>query len=152
MLEEENQMAHHNAKVLDPVTGRKITNFQSKWGVHANDLALSEGTTPAAIHMRVRNFGTPWQRRARPTAAEIITGLTRKSIARKVGIHYNYVGQKLLTREGTHDLLHRLDHHKEKYSTIDTDKEAWLMPQHPNYTTWRYTEIIKLLENTYGTL
>ena len=92
------------------------------------------------------------QRRARPTASEIITGLTRKEIARRVDYHYNYVGQKLLTREGAHDLMHRLNAHAEKYSIIDTDKEAWLMPQHPDYNTWRYTHTIKLLENTYGPL
>ena len=145
-------MKHHNAKIIDPKTGRKITNFQSKWGIHVKEVANSEGTSPAAIHMRVMNFGTPWQRRARPTASEIITGLTRKEIARRVDYHYNYVGQKLLTREGAHDLMHRLNAHAEKYSIIDTDKEAWLMPQHPDYDTWRYTHTIQLLENTYGPL
>ena len=76
-------MKHHNAKIIDPKTGRKITNFQSKWGIHVKEVANSEGTSPAAIHMRVMNFGTPWQRRARPTASEIITGLTRAKVTYK---------------------------------------------------------------------
>ena len=40
----------------------KPTKFQSKSGYLAQDLAESEGITCDALHMRVRNYGSPFQR------------------------------------------------------------------------------------------
>ncbi len=60
-----------------PDTGKKITKFEHKWGVTANDLAKLEMlTTTDAIHMRVRNFGSPFQRKPKPSTCEIMYGKT----------------------------------------------------------------------------
>ncbi len=62
-------------------------DFKEKWGISCNELAQQEGTTPEAIRMRVRNFGTPFQRRKKPTKFEVKYGKTLGEIALELGLH-----------------------------------------------------------------
>ena len=62
-------------------------DFKKRWGIKCNELAEAEGVTPEAIRMRVKNFGTPWQRAKKPTKFEKKYGKTIKEIALELNIH-----------------------------------------------------------------
>ena len=62
-------------------------DFKQRWGYSCNQLAAMEGVTPEAIRMRVRNFGTPFQRRKKPTKFEVQYGKTLGEIAIELGLH-----------------------------------------------------------------
>ena len=169
-------MKVNNGKVICPTTGNKITQFEAKYGCHVKDFARAEGTTPAAIHMRTMNFGTPYQRRARPTVCEILTGYSKRYIASHIDYHYNSIAQKMQTRQGQQDILEQLfksvsfnqthyeveilenmgdmsAHDRAKYIRFNkVDQWSWLMPEHPDYDTWRYEHTVMLMENKYGNL
>lgn len=66
---------------------KKRVDFKEKWGIACNELAEMEGVTPEAIRMRVRNFGTPFQRRGKPTKFEKKYGKTLGELALDLGIH-----------------------------------------------------------------
>lgn len=65
----------------------KETEFKQRWGISAHDLGRVEDTTPDAIHMRVHKFGTPFQRRNKPTDYEIKYGKTSGQLALERGVH-----------------------------------------------------------------
>ena len=48
------------------------TPFEQKWGMHVKELAKQECVGPEAIYMRVRNYGTPFQRHPKPSVEEIM--------------------------------------------------------------------------------
>ena len=90
---------------------KKRVDFKEKWGIACNELAEMEGVTPEAIRMRVRNFGTPWQRRGKPTKWETKYGKTIAQLALERNLH----PQTLARREYLHG---------------DIDKET--LYNHPN--------------------
>jgi len=65
----------------------KRINFEKKWGIRCNELAEAEGVTPEAIRMRVKNFGSPWQRANKPSKFEKKYGKTIKELAQELGLH-----------------------------------------------------------------
>jgi|TARA_B100001093_G_C26751011_1_gene981115 hypothetical protein len=79
-------MIKGKGKVLLP-DGTKVTQFEYKWGISATELARLEGVEGASIHMRVMNYGTPFQRRAKLSKWEVKYGLTIGQIAEEIGIH-----------------------------------------------------------------
>lgn len=80
--------------VICPKTGKKITLFEHKWGLDAPTFAKLEGISASALHMRVMNYGTPFQRRAKPSKWEIKYGKTIREIALELNIHPVTVGQR----------------------------------------------------------
>lgn len=74
---------------------RDDTGFLRKWGISAPDLALVEGTTIDAIHMRVYKFGTPFQRRKKPSKFEIDWGKTNCQLALELGLHPITVSERI---------------------------------------------------------
>jgi len=62
-------------------------DFTATWGISCNELAEMENVTPEAIRMRVRNFGTPWQRRGKPTKWETKYGKTIAQLALERNLH-----------------------------------------------------------------
>ena len=116
----------------------KITQFEKRWGETARDIAIRENVKIQTIHMRVRNYGTPYQRRAKPTLCETLYGKTQKEIALELGLHPMTIKK-------------RLDEHKNAYyespmtgkkSSSHTDwlkdarwgnQQRWCMPEHPEY-------------------
>ena len=136
---------------IEPVKQRKISAFEAKWGESASSIGAREGVSPEAIHMRVKKFGTPWQRRVKPTACEMIYGKTVHSIALDLGLHYitvltrlrkhgsPYVTQRKQTSNAEHDLSWL----NEPYASVKL--KGWLMPEHPDYQSWRYKHALKFL-------
>lgn len=66
---------------------RQASEFLDRWGIAAHDLAAVENTSTSAIHMRVMNFGTPFQRRSKLTPWEKKYGMPIGAIADELGVH-----------------------------------------------------------------
>ena len=137
-----------------PETGRKVTQFEHKWGIHAKDLAEQEIITPDAIHMRVRNFGTPFQRKPQPSVCEIMYGKTLYELAREIGIHPTALDQRIRLR-GTAYYSSQFQHIQGKKiqgkldweSTRKAQKpQGWLHENHPWHSMWRVIMIKYVLE------
>ena len=129
------------------------TPFSEKWGILAKDLAFEEGTTSAAIHMRVMHFGTPFQRKKSPTICEVMTGRTAIDLAHQLNVTPCTIAQRLKDYGDPYYVSHmaqanmgttRASLHWSKTKqggvAIGT-KEGWLHPRHPEYSTWRYKYI-----------
>jgi len=69
-------------------------NFKATWGISCNDIAEAENVTPEAIRMRVRNFGTPWQRRRKETKFEAKYGKTLAQIALELDLHPQTIARR----------------------------------------------------------
>tara|TARA_R110002126_G_scaffold274960_2_gene420247 strand:- start:114 stop:512 length:399 start_codon:yes stop_codon:yes gene_type:complete len=112
------------------------TAFEQRWGIHATDFATQENTTPDAIHMRVMRFGTPFQRKSKPTVCEIRHGKTVARIAGELDMHPVSIQERLRIHGDayyksnySHSRGCRGDH---RYKDVE-----WLHPKHPDYATWR---------------
>ena len=105
---------------------RLLTQFEHKWGIHAVKLAELEGVTPDAIHMRVRNYGNPFQRRAKPTVWEQKYGKTIVELAIEIGIHPISVA----SREREYGDVYR----EPESGTVGTWNKG---RQHPGVTPWQ---------------
>lgn len=128
---------------------RKNTRFEQKYGMHIADFAAMEGVGADAIRMRVMNFGTPYQRRKRPTLIEIMTGKTRYEIAEELDLHPLTVLIRLQTHGSYrfekdnygHNAHSKVAEVNWRERLIEPSHKGWLMPQHPEYGTWRYKYI-----------
>ena len=117
----------------------KPTKFQSKWGYLVQDLAEKEGVTCDALHMRVRNYGTPFQRAAKPDRYERRYGKTQMEIAIERGLSYNtimfyedhYGGA--YHAEDNPNLLNRTRNLPEPVNGSRRRDNFWLHPEHPRY-------------------
>jgi hypothetical protein len=140
-----------------PKNPLKQTPFSEKWGILSKDLAFEEGTTTAAIHMRVRNFGNPFQRKKSPTICEVMTGRTAIDLAHELNVTPCTISQRIKDYgnpyydsglpQGLYNRgVTRADVHWSKTKqggvAIGT-KQGWLSPRHPEYHTWRYRYIQK---------
>jgi len=69
---------------------RKIngkTPFERKWGISANELAQQEGVSTPAIHMRVKLYANPFQRKAKPNTIERKYGKTIFELGKELKLH-----------------------------------------------------------------
>ena len=73
---------------------RTRRNFKADWGISCKDLAHIEGVTCEAIRMRVLNYGTPFQRRAKPTKFEKKYGKTLYVLAFELDLHPQTVARR----------------------------------------------------------
>ena len=121
------------------VEGKRVTPFEDEWGMSVADIATAEQTTPEAIRMRLKRFGTPYQRKAKPTKCEIVHGKTVYQIAQELGITHITVHKIVLDgRDPYEDHGNRgKNRGGKKFEFSYACKEGWLMPQHPDYETWR---------------
>jgi hypothetical protein len=130
------------------------TPFSEKWGLTAKDLAFEEGTTTAAIHMRVMHFGNPFQRKKSPTICEVMTGKTAIELAHELNVTPITIAQRLKEYgdpyydSGIHGKYNKgvtraeLHWSKTKQGGVAIGtKQGWLHPRHPEYNTWRYKYI-----------
>lgn len=122
------------------IDGKRFTPFEIEWGVSVEELAIQEQTTPEAIRMRLKRFGTPFQRRAKPSRCEIVHGKTVWQLAKELGVTHITVHK--LVREGKDPYKHHSNRGKrtpgaKRFFPVAPSKEGWLMPQHPDYLTWR---------------
>lgn len=139
-----------------PKNPREKTGFAEKWGITAKDLAVEEGlSNPAAIHMRVHNFGTPFQRKKAPTICEIMTGKTAIELAHELNVtpitiairlktcgdpYYESDWPTAVAARGT--VRSNVHWSKTKMGGVAKGtREGWLSPRHPEYHTWRYKYI-----------
>jgi hypothetical protein len=133
-----------------PKNPLKKTPFSEKWGILSKDLAFEEGTTTAAIHMRVFNYGTPFQRKKAPTICEVMTGRTAIDLAHELNVtpctiskriqDYGdpfYVSNMTAANAGATRASVHWSKTKQGGVVIGT-KQGWLHPRHPEYNTWRY--------------
>ena len=137
---------HLNTKKI-----KGVNPFQQKWGVHAKEFAKEERVTPEAIYMRVRNFGTPFQRLPKPQLEEIMYGKTTGELAHELGCHPVTIKKRLreqgtiyLDNSYTHNVGRQYSDQHWSEQNRYTKPSAWLHPLHPMYNTWRY-ELVQML-------
>ena len=129
------------------------TPFEQKWGMHVKELAKAECVGPEAIYMRVRNYGTPFQRHPKPSVEEIMYGRTVGELAKEKGCHPLTIKNRLKEHGTVHyesKMDHNLgrvygDYHWAKGKRY-TKPNGWLHPLHPQYKMWRFTIIKHILE------
>lgn len=116
-------------------------SFISKWGIHANDLAKQEGVHTATIHMRVLNYGTPFQRKTKPTKCEQIHHKTDYELALELDLHPQSVRRRVNTygdayRENPHHehpLRGKVISATDDWRSYTKKTKFWLHPSHENY-------------------
>ena len=144
----------HGKKVIDPLTGKKITQFEAKWGIHVKELAQQEMVTPDAIHMRVRNFGSPYQRKPQPSLSEIMYNKTLVELAKEIGAHPTAIDQRIRLRGSAYlDSAYQHMLGRKIPGCIDWEKQkkairpqGWLHENHPWYPQWRMVLVRMLLD------
>lgn len=117
----------------------KTTPFLQKWGERAEDIAQRENVSEATIHMRVMNFGTPYQRRAKPTKWERKYWKTAKELCYEFNLHLQTLEQRE-TRHGTvypKKIIKRNRIYKVPCMKPVENQRPWLMKEHPDYIAWR---------------
>ncbi len=123
-----------------------ITPFEQKWGISANDLAQQENVSTPAIHMRVKLYGTPFQRKSKPTNIERKYGKTIFEIAKEIGVHPMSVVMREhhfnnAYREGSYPHPTRGKKLKENPTwRKNARKVFWIHPNHPDYEQARNGE------------
>lgn len=126
----------------------KPTKFELRWGHRVQWFAERENCTPAAINMRVMNFGTPWQRKPEPSQCEKIHRKLIKDIAHEENIHPQTIftrihkyGDAYTKKTGIGKRQYNAGtcpsgNHWTKFSRFANTKE-WIMPEHPQYDDWK---------------
>jgi hypothetical protein len=114
------------------------TNFEKRWGEKAREIAKRENVSVPTIHMRVYNYGTPYQRAAQPSVWEEKYRKTQIEIAYELDTHPVTLQQKL-RRYGdcyySSAYTKKKSNHREGWKNDPkyTKCRRWLMPEHPNY-------------------
>lgn len=116
------------------------TPFELKWGERADAIAQREEVDTATIHMRIMNYGNPYQRAAKPTKWERKYWKTAKELCVEFNLHL----QTLEQREKNHGTLYCEDKiikrnraYKEPCMKPVAHQRPWLMKEHPDYIAWR---------------
>ena len=129
---------------------KKPSKFEERWGEPAYKIAEREDVSTTTIHMRVRNYGNPWQRKAKPSYYEEKYGKTVVEISEELYMH----PVALALREKTHDSVYCEDTLKStKNRNVKSEQNKhtkhwrelphykgdkfWLMPDHPDYQAER---------------
>jgi hypothetical protein len=118
------------------------TEFEEAWGIHADDLAFTEGVTVDAIRMRVMKWGNPFQRRANMSMYEKKYGKTQAQLALELGVHPITIA----SRERTHGnayYCNQVTTSRWNFGQVTNDrKQHW-----SESDNWQFT-----LKSTYFTL
>ena len=121
------------------------THFEYTWGFKANDLAKRDCVTPEALHMRVKIFGTPFQRLPQPSICEMMYNKTNVELAYEINMHPTalltrmnntgdaYYESNYMHNQGKH--LRGIDWKTTKWAK---KPQGWLAPEHPQHQYWRY--------------
>ena len=120
------------------------TEFERLWGVRADAIAEEDHTTVSAIHMRVSRFGTPWQRKSKPTWCEAQYGRTLWELAQLIGVSTNSLMHR---RKQGRDLFQPNCSNRPTEGAPDPQANSvfWLHPRHPDYQAQR--DLFKPYEN-----
>ena len=116
---------------------RKPSRFEERWGEPAHAIAKREDVTTTTIHMRVRNYGSPYQRATKPTISEKICGKTNDMLSRELNLHQVSVQQRLYKYKNPYityvgSVAKEFPNHK----SFVARKVIWLMPEHPDHDNW----------------
>ena len=149
-INKENIMDFENTYIRKPKQRKPrkrnaVQQFEKKWGIHVNDLAEQECVLPEAIFMRVRNYGSPWQRKAKPTPIERKYGKTVGEIAHETNQHPVTVQTNFRERGDAYwepkkgpTKLRGLKHNDSDWKSLTRyNNFPWLHPNHPDYSAWR---------------
>ena len=146
-------MKKGSKKWTTTVDGKKVTNFEAKWGIHVKDLAEQEMVTPEALHMRVKLYGSPFQRKPKPTVTELMYGKTKYEIADEENIH---PGSLIVRLYEQGDAYYRSNHQytigndyggREWKSDKKAQKpQGWLHENHMWHKMWRIILIKYVLD------
>jgi hypothetical protein len=117
------------------------TSFIRKWGIHATELAKQEGVSTEAIHMRVQNYGTPFQRKAKPTLCEKLHHKTDYELGMELNLHPQSIRRKVAKFNNAyyenpyadHPLRGQVISTKHDWRTEVKKTKFWLHPEHPDY-------------------
>ena len=118
------------------------TPFELKWGERADAIAQREQVDTATIHMRIRNYGNPYQRRAKPTKWERKYWKTAKEICHELNLHLQTVEQREKNHgtvycEDNADFVNRNREFNQPCMKPVAHQRPWLMKEHPDYIAWR---------------
>lgn len=125
---------------------KKPTKFQLKWGYDVHWFAKKEGVTPAAIQMRVMNWGNPFCRKPNPTMTEISFRKTVAELAEELELHPQTVLGRIVKTGNPYDSKtgyvgwsrgQNLGGIDWRQSTQWGKQRSWLMPEHPLHDAWR---------------
>ena len=131
---------------------KRITNqFERTYGFHINDFAAAESVTPEAIRMRIKNFGSIYQRRKIPTKYERMYGRTLFEIAEERNLHpVTIESHQKKYKDAYHSNPDRPWHTRpETPLWREAVQEGrywrlqcpWLHPSHPDYDAYRSGEM-----------
>jgi len=117
------------------------TDFIRKWGIHAVDLAKEEGVHPATIHMRVLNYGSPFQRKKNPTLCEQLHHKTDYELGLELDLHPQSIRRRVKTYKNAyrenpyydHPLRGQVISAKDNWRKNVKKTKFWLHPSHENY-------------------
>ena len=125
------------------------TNFNRLWGIDARELCIQENTTPAAMHMRVYLYGTPYQRAKAPNIFEERTGRSCHELCERTGLNSGTLFSRFYQNGNPFYVLKRTGWGDTEYrAPISVIKRTgfWLHPNHPDYDTERARWIPYLTE------
>ena len=116
-------------------------SFYSKWGIHAVDLAKQEGVHTATIHMRVLNYGSPFQRKKNPTLCEQLHHKTDYELGLELDLHPQSIRRRVKTYKNAyrenpyydHPLRGQVISAKDNWRKNVKKTKFWLHPSHENY-------------------
>ena len=121
------------------------THFEYTWGIHSKELAKRDCVTPEALHMRVKLFGTPFQRLPQPSICELMYNKTNIELAREVGMHPTALLTRLNNSGSAYYESNYMHNQGKHFRGVDwkTTKwankpQGWLAPEHPQHQYWRY--------------
>jgi len=123
-----------------------VTKFEEKWGEPAWKIAERENVSTTTIHMRVHNYGTPYQRKQTPSRWEAKYGKTIVEICNELYIHPVALAQRESIHKNVYceDTLSNTNNRNIKIPKYKDTKHwtelahyqgdrFWLMPEHPDY-------------------
>tara|TARA_R100001460_G_scaffold38649_2_gene73190 strand:+ start:7936 stop:8388 length:453 start_codon:yes stop_codon:yes gene_type:complete len=123
----------------------KETQFELKWGERAEAIARRENVRTATIHMRVHNYGSPYQRYKTPNQIQLRYGKTTWQIAVELGITPITVFERWRKHKDVYWNQENPQHNRGtgdvrkmsgQYPNFFAERE-WLMPEHPNYCAYK---------------
>ena len=116
----------------------KSKTFENKWGEPAYKIAIREDVAVATIHMRVLNYGSPYQRTSKPSISEVLCGKTLYQLGEELNLHPITVQQRIRKHNNPYISERGIekDFSTHNFSKKKGRKDIWLMPEHPCHAEW----------------
>jgi len=118
-------------------SNQKDKTFSAKWGERAESIAEREDVAISSIHMRVRNFGTPWQRAKTPSKSEELCGKTLHQLADELQMHPQSVMGRIIHHNNPYISERGIIREENNSNAQGGRYDLWLMPEHPCYAEWK---------------